>query len=89
MFSNFHALQHARAPVAGLKAAHPRQKGPSSSQGGFVVHCATDAQSSPQQGDLKLLGPPSDRGADGGARTRDRRVPADLRVGSQATVPKE
>ncbi|GFN89461.1 hypothetical protein PoB_001596700 [Plakobranchus ocellatus] len=27
------------------------------------------------------------RGADGGARTRDRRVPADLRADSQATVP--
>ncbi|GFN76698.1 hypothetical protein PoB_000320400 [Plakobranchus ocellatus] len=27
------------------------------------------------------------RGADGGARTRDRRVPADLRADSQATLP--
>ncbi|GFO01306.1 hypothetical protein PoB_002781100 [Plakobranchus ocellatus] len=42
---------------------------------------------SPQKGDLRLLGPPSGRGADGGARTRDRRVPADLRADSQATVP--
>ncbi|GFO08251.1 hypothetical protein PoB_003475600 [Plakobranchus ocellatus] len=42
---------------------------------------------SPQQGDLRLQGPPSGRGADGGARTRDRRVPADLRVDSQATLP--
>ncbi|GFO03086.1 hypothetical protein PoB_002959100 [Plakobranchus ocellatus] len=42
---------------------------------------------SPQQGDLRLLGPSSGRGADGGARTRDRRVPADLRADSQATVP--
>ncbi|GFO21574.1 hypothetical protein PoB_004807900 [Plakobranchus ocellatus] len=41
----------------------------------------------PQQGDLRLLGPPSGRGADGGARTRDRRIPADLRADSQATVP--
>ncbi|GFO38848.1 glutathione peroxidase [Plakobranchus ocellatus] len=31
--------------------------------------------------------PPSGRGADGAARTRARRVPADLRVDSQATVP--
>ncbi|GFN85691.1 hypothetical protein PoB_001219700 [Plakobranchus ocellatus] len=40
-----------------------------------------------QQGDLRLLGPPSGRGTDGGARTRDRRVPADLRADSKATVP--
>ncbi|GFO26866.1 hypothetical protein PoB_005337100 [Plakobranchus ocellatus] len=30
---------------------------------------------------------PSGRGSDGGARTRDRRIPADLRADSQATVP--
>ncbi|GFO03154.1 hypothetical protein PoB_002965900 [Plakobranchus ocellatus] len=41
---------------------------------------------SPHQGDLRLLGPPSGRNADGGARTRDRRVPADLRADLQATV---
>ncbi|GFN91028.1 hypothetical protein PoB_001753400 [Plakobranchus ocellatus] len=33
---------------------------------------------SPQQGDLRLSGPPSDQGAGGGARTLDRKVPADL-----------
>ncbi|GFO23846.1 hypothetical protein PoB_005035100 [Plakobranchus ocellatus] len=38
---------------------------------------------SPQQGDLRLSGPPSGQGASSGARTRDRRVPADLR----ATTP--
>ncbi|GFN83335.1 hypothetical protein PoB_000984100, partial [Plakobranchus ocellatus] len=42
---------------------------------------------SPQQGDLRLSGPPSGLGAGSGARTRDRRVPADLRADSQATVP--
>ncbi|GFO34558.1 hypothetical protein PoB_006106300 [Plakobranchus ocellatus] len=41
----------------------------------------------PQQGDLRLLGSPSDRSADGRARTRDRRVPADLRADLQGTVP--
>ncbi|GFN80907.1 hypothetical protein PoB_000741300 [Plakobranchus ocellatus] len=41
---------------------------------------------SPQQGDLRLSGPPSGQGAGSGARTRDRRVPADLRANSQATV---
>ncbi|GFO21793.1 hypothetical protein PoB_004829800 [Plakobranchus ocellatus] len=43
--------------------------------------------SSPQQGDLKLLGPPSGQGASGGARIRDRRAPADLRVDSLNTEP--
>ncbi|GFN99021.1 hypothetical protein PoB_002552700 [Plakobranchus ocellatus] len=35
---------------------------------------------SPQQGGLRLLGPPSGHGAGVGARTRDRMVPADLRA---------
>ncbi|GFN97041.1 hypothetical protein PoB_002354700 [Plakobranchus ocellatus] len=42
---------------------------------------------SPQQDDLRLSGPPSGQGVGGGAQTRDRRVPADLRTDSQATVP--
>ncbi|GFO22374.1 phosphodiesterase [Plakobranchus ocellatus] len=42
---------------------------------------------SPQEGDLRLSGPPSGQGAGGGARTRDRRLPADLREISLATVP--
>ncbi|GFN77495.1 hypothetical protein PoB_000400100 [Plakobranchus ocellatus] len=42
---------------------------------------------SPQQGDLRLSGPPSGQDAGGGARTRDRRVPADIRAESLATVP--
>ncbi|GFO03661.1 hypothetical protein PoB_003016600 [Plakobranchus ocellatus] len=42
---------------------------------------------SPQQGDLRLSGHPSGQGASGRARTRDRRVPADLRADSLATVP--
>ncbi|GFN97080.1 hypothetical protein PoB_002358600 [Plakobranchus ocellatus] len=40
----------------------------------------------PQQSDLRLLGPPSGQGAGGWARTRDRRVPADFRADSLATV---
>ncbi|GFO03121.1 hypothetical protein PoB_002962600 [Plakobranchus ocellatus] len=39
-----------------------------------------------QQGDLRLSGPPSGQGAGSGARTRDRRVPADLRADSQARI---
>ncbi|GFO34769.1 hypothetical protein PoB_006127400 [Plakobranchus ocellatus] len=46
-----------------------------------------ECASSPQQGDLRLSGPPSGQGASGGARTRDRRVPADIRADSLATVP--
>ncbi|GFN99020.1 hypothetical protein PoB_002552600 [Plakobranchus ocellatus] len=42
---------------------------------------------SPQQGDLRLSGPPSGQGASSGAQTRDRRVPTDLRADSLATVP--
>ncbi|GFO26263.1 hypothetical protein PoB_005276800 [Plakobranchus ocellatus] len=41
----------------------------------------------PQQGDLRLSGPPSGQGAGGGARTRDRKVPEDLRADSLATKP--
>ncbi|GFN74334.1 hypothetical protein PoB_000084000 [Plakobranchus ocellatus] len=42
---------------------------------------------SPQQGDLRLSGPPSGQGACGGARTHDRRIPTDIRADSLATVP--
>ncbi|GFO45431.1 hypothetical protein PoB_007193600 [Plakobranchus ocellatus] len=45
------------------------------------------APASPQQGDLRLSGPPSGQGAGGGAWNCDRRVPADLRADSLATVP--
>ncbi|GFN74373.1 hypothetical protein PoB_000087900 [Plakobranchus ocellatus] len=41
---------------------------------------------SPQKGDLRLSGPPSGQGAAGRTKTRDRRVPADLRADSLATV---
>ncbi|GFO34629.1 hypothetical protein PoB_006113400 [Plakobranchus ocellatus] len=42
---------------------------------------------SPQQGDLRLSGCPSGQGVGGGARTRDRRFPANLRAASLAAVP--
>ncbi|GFO26743.1 hypothetical protein PoB_005324800 [Plakobranchus ocellatus] len=42
---------------------------------------------SSQQDDIRLSGPPPGQGAGVGARTRDRRVPADLRANSLATVP--
>ncbi|GFN74479.1 hypothetical protein PoB_000098500, partial [Plakobranchus ocellatus] len=47
-------------------------------------HCA-DLR--PQRGDLRLSGPPSGQGAGGEARTRDRRVPADLMADSLPTAP--
>ncbi|GFO34371.1 hypothetical protein PoB_006087600 [Plakobranchus ocellatus] len=40
---------------------------------------------SPQQGDLRLSSPPSGQGADGTARTRDRRVSADLMADELST----
>ncbi|GFO27577.1 hypothetical protein PoB_005408200 [Plakobranchus ocellatus] len=44
-------------------------------------------RASPQQGDLRISGPPSGRDASGGARIRERMVLADLRADSLATVP--
>ncbi|GFO01329.1 hypothetical protein PoB_002783400 [Plakobranchus ocellatus] len=44
-------------------------------------------ESSPQQDDPRLSGPPSGQGAGGGAQIRDKTVPADLRADSLATVP--
>ncbi|GFN80678.1 hypothetical protein PoB_000718400 [Plakobranchus ocellatus] len=40
-----------------------------------------------QNGDLRLTGPPSGQGASGGARTRNKMVPADLWADSLSTVP--
>ncbi|GFO14083.1 hypothetical protein PoB_004058800 [Plakobranchus ocellatus] len=42
---------------------------------------------SPQQCDLRLLGPPKDQGAGGGARTCNGMVRADTRIDSLSTVP--
>ncbi|GFN96435.1 hypothetical protein PoB_002294100 [Plakobranchus ocellatus] len=52
----------------------------------FALKSTRRTYKSPQQGDLRLSGPPSGQGTGSGARTRDRRVPADLRADSQATV---
>ncbi|GFO28598.1 hypothetical protein PoB_005510300 [Plakobranchus ocellatus] len=51
---------------------------------GCVARCT--ALTSSQKGDLGLSDPSSGQGADGGARTRDRRFPVDLRADSLATV---
>ncbi|GFO11123.1 hypothetical protein PoB_003762800 [Plakobranchus ocellatus] len=42
---------------------------------------------SPQQDDLRHSGPPSGQSAGGGARSPDRKIPADLRADSLSTVP--
>ncbi|GFO31827.1 hypothetical protein PoB_005833200 [Plakobranchus ocellatus] len=42
---------------------------------------------SPQQGEPRVLDPPSGQGAGGGARTSDIRVSADHRADSLATLP--
>ncbi|GFO23300.1 hypothetical protein PoB_004980500 [Plakobranchus ocellatus] len=74
----------AAQPVRLQKRTGPRSMFNSALSLVFVIS-ATNAFS--QQGDLRLLGPPSGRSAGGGARTRDRIVPAGLRTDSQATVP--
>ncbi|GFO19650.1 hypothetical protein PoB_004615500 [Plakobranchus ocellatus] len=58
----------------------------SRSRNDLIATTVIPQDASPQQGDLRLSGPPSGQGAGSGARTRDRRVPADLRADSQATV---
>ncbi|GFO21583.1 hypothetical protein PoB_004808800 [Plakobranchus ocellatus] len=42
---------------------------------------------SPQQGDLRLSGPPTGQGAGGGARTHIRMIPTDLKASDLSTVP--
>ncbi|GFO05187.1 hypothetical protein PoB_003169200, partial [Plakobranchus ocellatus] len=46
-----------------------------------------DSRGNPQLRDLRFSGPLSDQGAGGGARARNRRVPADLRADTLITVP--
>ncbi|GFN93088.1 hypothetical protein PoB_001959400 [Plakobranchus ocellatus] len=52
----------------------------------YSTNSSAIVESSPQQGDLRLSGPPSGQGANGGAQIRDRKVSADLRADSLATV---
>ncbi|GFO00050.1 hypothetical protein PoB_002655500 [Plakobranchus ocellatus] len=84
--------EHEAYGTAGFEPRHWRPWPDEGSES--LISCCSAKQprgflyiASPQQGDLRLLGPPSGRGADGGARIRDRRVPADLRADSQATEP--
>ncbi|GFO30921.1 hypothetical protein PoB_005742600 [Plakobranchus ocellatus] len=50
--------------------------------GNFLPNSLRNGTACPQQGNLKLSGPPSDQSAGGGARIRDRWVPADLKADS-------
>ncbi|GFO39694.1 hypothetical protein PoB_006619900 [Plakobranchus ocellatus] len=81
VISGFQALRQARAPEAGLEPA---------TEGSLQISGWTRKplcyRRSPQQCDLRLSGPPPGQSAGSGARTRDRRVPADIRADSQATV---
>ncbi|GFN86762.1 hypothetical protein PoB_001326800 [Plakobranchus ocellatus] len=65
--------------VVGLKPATEGSDGSWRGGGWYIA--------SPQQGDLKLSGPPSGQGAGDVARTCDRRVLVDLRADSPATEP--
>ncbi|GFO49586.1 hypothetical protein PoB_007609100 [Plakobranchus ocellatus] len=67
--------------------ADPSVVGSSSATGHAPVISSIISTPGPQQGDLRLSGPPSGQDAGGGAQTRDRMVPADLRADSLATVP--
>ncbi|GFN77171.1 hypothetical protein PoB_000367700 [Plakobranchus ocellatus] len=51
------------------------------------IRTRTPGTTHPQQDDFRLSDSPSDRSAGGGARTRDRIVPEDLKADSLATVP--
>ncbi|GFN81701.1 hypothetical protein PoB_000820700 [Plakobranchus ocellatus] len=59
---------------------------PYSSEGNITLY-PYSSEVSPQQGDLRLSGPSTGQGADGGARTSDRGIPANLRAHSLATLP--
>ncbi|GFO31685.1 hypothetical protein PoB_005819000 [Plakobranchus ocellatus] len=59
---------------------------PSNDRNNFVGVLA-DEMNSPQQGDLRPWDPPPGQVAYDEARNRDRRVPADLRADSPATLP--
>ncbi|GFN99934.1 hypothetical protein PoB_002644000 [Plakobranchus ocellatus] len=54
------------------------------SESDYVTRIPQDRDYGP---DLRLSGPPSGQDAGGGTRTRDRRVPADLRADTRVTVP--
>ncbi|GFN91065.1 hypothetical protein PoB_001757100 [Plakobranchus ocellatus] len=77
-------------PGGQWQGSNPQQKGPCRSQGGFGIVTLSHVlkeRASPQQGDLRLAGPPSGQDTGGGTQTRDRQVPADLRTEPLATEP--
>ncbi|GFN87160.1 hemolysin-type calcium-binding region:rtx n-terminal domain protein [Plakobranchus ocellatus] len=92
-FNNFREWEQSRAGQSRAGQSRAEQSGAGQSRAEQSGAGQSRAEQSrtlwfcPQQGDLRLSGPPSGQGAGSGARTRDRRVPADLRADSQATVP--
>ncbi|GFO38156.1 hypothetical protein PoB_006466100 [Plakobranchus ocellatus] len=80
-------LQVRRGSVASTRSRGAGKSRPGPGGPGYNLQPVREGGTSPQQGDLRLSGPPSGQGAGSGARTRDRKVPADLRADSLATVP--
>ncbi|GFO24279.1 hypothetical protein PoB_005078400 [Plakobranchus ocellatus] len=76
-----------------MARSNPRQKGLCRSQGGLTSHCANDVPSLAGSSDWQRRGfggqclDPPGQGPGDGARTCDRRVPADLRADSLSTKP--
>ncbi|GFN91377.1 hypothetical protein PoB_001788300 [Plakobranchus ocellatus] len=92
MISCFQAFPQTRTSVVVFEPASEVSQHPSDRLRYLLHHQHSITQKAKwfkntQQGDLRLSGPLSDQGAGGGARTRDRMVPSDLRVDSLASVP--
>ncbi|GFN91083.1 hypothetical protein PoB_001758900 [Plakobranchus ocellatus] len=68
---------HAMSGPASSRASASHVFGFCDIQVGVSLHSQCH-RAHPQQGDLRLSSPLSGQGAGGGARTRNRRVPADL-----------
>ncbi|GFN84609.1 hypothetical protein PoB_001111500 [Plakobranchus ocellatus] len=74
-----------RPPQNDLGLSGPRQAGLNSLTHDRNGRFANNKEASPQQGDLRLSGPPTGQGAGGGAQTYDRRVPDDPRASHWTT----
>ncbi|GFO06670.1 hypothetical protein PoB_003317500 [Plakobranchus ocellatus] len=77
-------IRRAAGPQCQRKA-QDRRKWKTSAEG-YILQWM-DKDFNPLQGDIRLSGPPRGQGAGRGARTRKRRVPADIRADKLTTVP--
>ncbi|GFN96677.1 hypothetical protein PoB_002318300 [Plakobranchus ocellatus] len=80
------ALRQTRALVAGLEPATAESLQMSRPIRYQMCH-QRPSFSQLHQGHFRLSGPPSNQGAGGGTRTRDSRVPADVKADSLSIVP--